>query len=294
PSSPTIAQPRRARPPAANLGIVGAAGRRLSELIARATLSNAAFRPLFQTVLMTQLIGSRMRFATPRHSRPIRSTVSSTQPLMVSSPPVKRSNTLDLIQSHTARNDAFKVSHAALAPSTARPMFVFRLSIPVRNTENTLRSIQSHTARNADLTPSHARRAPTTGAFTLVRRASITRRNTGNTLRSSQAHATSSAATIASQSAAMSSARSENHEATAEKPALMASNTGRRAFSHSQLAANATRSKASPMTLEYTSQMNLPTAAKPSPIALKIGSTLSRSQPTAAWNPSIAGCTSVL
>src|SRR5690625_7353850 len=87
--------------------------------IASATLLNTRAMPSFQTVLMTQLIGSRNLFAIFRHAESMLLTASDTQPAMFSTPCRNRSRTLSLIQSQTALEAVFRLLPAPLMPTTS-------------------------------------------------------------------------------------------------------------------------------------------------------------------------------
>src|SRR5690625_5058 len=111
---------------------------------------------------MTQLIGSRMRFATPRHRLPMVSTAPLIQSCNVSSPARNLSNTLSLIHVHTAWNGALRDSHRLRTSSTRAEKKSRMAWNPAVNRSITLRLIQSHTARSAgDITAQATRMSST-------------------------------------------------------------------------------------------------------------------------------------
>src|SRR5699024_8546500 len=111
PSSPTKAQPLRAKPPLAKAGICASVLIRVLRFKTFAALLNAFAIPLFQTLSKTQLIGSRKKLATPRHALPIPSLIVSTWVKRLSSPFLNGVKTLSLIQSHGFLNAFLSPSH---------------------------------------------------------------------------------------------------------------------------------------------------------------------------------------
>src|SRR5690625_3785365 len=225
PSSPTSAQPPWCRPPSAKRGISALRESLVLMPIASATLLNTRAMPSFQTVLMTQLIGSRNLFAIFRHAESMLLTASDTQPAMFSTPCRNRSRTLSLIQSQTALKAFFRLFQAPLMSSTRLEKKFQTIFMPSTILSKVHFLMKSNPAFSAFFTESQAplmslprsvNHWPTALSPDLIG---------SNTLSLIHCHATPSAFFTLFQAPCMSWPRSVNHCPTDPMAFLIASNT---------------------------------------------------------------------